>query len=84
MLARAVPKPRSLRRYAPSPDGQAAGCRRVHVAAGELRSAPAPATAARPFNQLPGNWKAGWLNLYRFWFPPHPWKWDLLALRCPA
>ncbi|XP_062440030.1 cholesterol side-chain cleavage enzyme, mitochondrial [Rhea pennata] len=62
MLARAAARARALRVHAPSPDG-----RRVHVAAGKLSSPPAPATAARPFDELPGNWKAGWLNLYHFW-----------------
>uniref|UniRef100_A0A8C5NRP2 Uncharacterized protein n=1 Tax=Junco hyemalis TaxID=40217 RepID=A0A8C5NRP2_JUNHY len=39
---------------------------------GQLRAPPREGTGAvpsapRPFNQVPGDWRAGWLNLYRFW-----------------
>ena len=56
MLARAVPKPGALRGRPP-----AGGCRRTRRAATSIPPTP------RPFNQLPGDWRAGWLNLYRFW-----------------
>ncbi|XP_025899423.1 cholesterol side-chain cleavage enzyme, mitochondrial [Nothoprocta perdicaria] len=55
MLARAAPAARGWRGYA------------VQVAAGAGGSHALPASAPRPFNQLPGNWRTGWLNLYRFW-----------------
>ncbi|XP_075288207.1 cholesterol side-chain cleavage enzyme, mitochondrial isoform X2 [Opisthocomus hoazin] len=56
MLARAVPKPGALRGRPP-----AGGCCRTRRAATSIPPTP------RPFNQLPGDWRAGWLNLYRFW-----------------
>ncbi|XP_063203333.1 cholesterol side-chain cleavage enzyme, mitochondrial isoform X1 [Chroicocephalus ridibundus] len=59
MLARAASKPGALQGC---PLARAGGCRR---AGGVVTSIP-PATP-RPFNQLPGDWRAGWLNLYRFW-----------------
>ncbi|XP_040458361.1 cholesterol side-chain cleavage enzyme, mitochondrial isoform X1 [Falco naumanni] len=55
MLARAAG---ALRGWPPAPAG---GCRRAGGAASPIPPAP------RPFNQLPGDWRAGWLNLYRFW-----------------
>ncbi|NP_001120846.1 cholesterol side-chain cleavage enzyme, mitochondrial [Taeniopygia guttata] len=58
MLARVVTKPGALRGC---PRGAAARCRRLGGAGGAVPSAP------RPFNQVPGEWRAGWLNLYRFW-----------------
>ncbi|XP_047937480.2 cholesterol side-chain cleavage enzyme, mitochondrial [Anser cygnoides] len=68
MLARAAPKPGGLR-----PRSHAGGCRRaggVPVPGGvpgPSHGPPAPALAARPFEQVPGERRGGWLNLYRFW-----------------
>lgn len=58
MLARAVPKPGALLGCLPA---RAGGCRWAGGAATPIPPAPLP------FNQLPGDWRAGWLNLYRFW-----------------
>ncbi|XP_074773229.1 cholesterol side-chain cleavage enzyme, mitochondrial-like [Athene noctua] len=58
MLARAASKPGALRGCPPA---RAGACRWAGGAA-----TPIPPTP-RPFNQLPGDWRAGWLNLYRFW-----------------
>lgn len=55
MLARAAPKPGTLRGCAPALSRWAGGA--------VTPAMPTP----RPFNQLPGDWRAGWLNLYRFW-----------------
>ncbi|KAM9181597.1 cholesterol side-chain cleavage enzyme, mitochondrial [Mergus octosetaceus] len=68
MLARAVPKPGGLR-----PRSHPVGCRRaggVPVSGGDpvpSHGPPAPALAARPFEQVPGERRGGWLNLYHFW-----------------
>ncbi|XP_069480689.1 cholesterol side-chain cleavage enzyme, mitochondrial [Ambystoma mexicanum] len=46
------------------------GQRRSHSVAGELLptpSSPVQANLARPFDEVPGHWKNGWANLYRFW-----------------
>uniref|UniRef100_A0A8C0AQI4 Cholesterol side-chain cleavage enzyme, mitochondrial n=1 Tax=Buteo japonicus TaxID=224669 RepID=A0A8C0AQI4_9AVES len=58
MLTRVAPKPGVLRGCLPA---RAGGCRWDGGA-----PTPIPPTP-RPFNQLPGDWRAGWLNLYRFW-----------------
>lgn len=58
MLARAAPKPGALLACTLT---RAGGCRRAGGAVTSVPSTP------RPFNQLPGDWRAGWLNLYRFW-----------------
>ncbi|KAM9640073.1 cholesterol side-chain cleavage enzyme, mitochondrial isoform 2-T2 [Morphnus guianensis] len=58
MLTRVAPKPGVLRGCL---SARAGGCRRAGGA-----PTPIPPTP-RPFNQLPGDWRAGWLNLYRFW-----------------
>uniref|UniRef100_A0A672V559 Cholesterol side-chain cleavage enzyme, mitochondrial n=1 Tax=Strigops habroptila TaxID=2489341 RepID=A0A672V559_STRHB len=55
MLVRAAPKPGTLRGCAPA----------LSRWAGEAVTPALP--TPRPFNQLPGDWKAGWFNLYRFW-----------------
>ncbi|XP_061450996.1 cholesterol side-chain cleavage enzyme, mitochondrial isoform X2 [Rhineura floridana] len=39
---------------------------RVHTA-GELYPSPFQGKVARPFSELPGNWKTSWFNLYNFW-----------------
>ncbi|KAM6060449.1 cholesterol side-chain cleavage enzyme, mitochondrial isoform 3-T3 [Theristicus caerulescens] len=63
MLARAVPKPGALRGC---PLARAGGCHQTRGAATPLHAPSIPPTP-RPFNQLPGDWRTGWLNLYRFW-----------------
>ncbi|NXU46676.1 CP11A protein, partial [Drymodes brunneopygia] len=50
--ARAATKPGALR-----------GCRLARLG-GTVAAVP---KGPRPFNQVPGEWRAGWLNLYRFW-----------------
>ncbi|CAN8187941.1 unnamed protein product [Coccothraustes coccothraustes] len=62
MLAQVVTKAGALRGC---PRAAAARCRRLGGAAGAVPSAVP--SAPRPFNQVPGEWRAGWLNLYRFW-----------------
>uniref|UniRef100_A0A8B9MPR3 Cholesterol side-chain cleavage enzyme, mitochondrial n=1 Tax=Accipiter nisus TaxID=211598 RepID=A0A8B9MPR3_9AVES len=58
MLTRVAPKPGVLRGCLPA---RAGGCRWDGGAPAAIPPTP------RPFNQLPGDWRAGWLNLYRFW-----------------
>ncbi|XP_019333311.1 cholesterol side-chain cleavage enzyme, mitochondrial isoform X2 [Alligator mississippiensis] len=43
------------------------GYRRAHAVKGELYSPSFQRKGARPFNEVPGNWKTGWFNLYHFW-----------------
>lgn len=68
MLARAVPKLGGL-----WPRSHPGGCRRaggIPVPGGvpiPSHGPPAPALAARPFEQVPGERRGGWLNLYHFW-----------------
>ncbi|XP_020659476.3 cholesterol side-chain cleavage enzyme, mitochondrial isoform X1 [Pogona vitticeps] len=39
----------------------------LHSAASELYPSPLEGKRARPFNELPGNWRNSWFNLYLFW-----------------
>uniref|UniRef100_A0A8C8VGP5 Cholesterol side-chain cleavage enzyme, mitochondrial n=1 Tax=Pelusios castaneus TaxID=367368 RepID=A0A8C8VGP5_9SAUR len=48
-------------------DAQAPGCHRAYMAPGEVYPPSLQGKMAQPFNELPGNWRTGWLNLYHFW-----------------
>ncbi|XP_078541196.1 cholesterol side-chain cleavage enzyme, mitochondrial-like [Lissotriton helveticus] len=41
--------------------------RHVHALTTEAGSASVQGKLPRPFHEMPGEWKNGWVNLYRFW-----------------
>lgn len=43
------------------------GYHEVHTVSGEVYPTPLQGKVARPFSELPGNWKTSWFNLYHFW-----------------
>uniref|UniRef100_A0A452H3G6 Cholesterol side-chain cleavage enzyme, mitochondrial n=1 Tax=Gopherus agassizii TaxID=38772 RepID=A0A452H3G6_9SAUR len=73
MLARgglrlpALANPSNLWILSPTKDSQILSYRRAYTAAGEVYSPSLQRKVARPFSELPGNWRTGWLNLFHFW-----------------
>ncbi|KAM7134017.1 cholesterol side-chain cleavage enzyme, mitochondrial-like [Macrochelys suwanniensis] len=73
MLARsglrlpALANPSSLWILSPTENGQAPSYRRAYTAAGEVYPPSLQGKVARPFSELPGTWRTGWLNLFHFW-----------------
>nr|XP_056722025.1 cholesterol side-chain cleavage enzyme, mitochondrial [Euleptes europaea] len=71
MLARnglripALGNPSRLQTLCRVEDPQSLG--RAHTISGDVYPSSLQGKVARPFNELPGNWRASWLNLYRFW-----------------
>nr|XP_006121145.2 cholesterol side-chain cleavage enzyme, mitochondrial isoform X2 [Pelodiscus sinensis] len=51
----------------PTKDSQVPGYCRAYTAASELHPPSLQGKVGLPFNELPGNWRTGWLNLYHFW-----------------
>ncbi|XP_042331113.1 cholesterol side-chain cleavage enzyme, mitochondrial [Sceloporus undulatus] len=58
---------RSWRIFSWPEDVQRLGYCKVHAVSRELYPSPLEGKAARPFRELPGNWKSNWFNLYLFW-----------------
>ncbi|KAH0619880.1 hypothetical protein JD844_014260 [Phrynosoma platyrhinos] len=59
--------PKSWKRFFWPKDAPRLGYRNVHAVSRELYPSSLEGKVARPFSELPGNWKSNWLNLYLFW-----------------
>ncbi|XP_062998462.1 cholesterol side-chain cleavage enzyme, mitochondrial [Elgaria multicarinata webbii] len=59
--------PRNPRLFCWPEDSHPPGYHRVHVASGKLYPTPLEGKVARPYSELPGNWRTNWFNLYFFW-----------------
>uniref|UniRef100_H3AS27 Cholesterol side-chain cleavage enzyme, mitochondrial n=1 Tax=Latimeria chalumnae TaxID=7897 RepID=H3AS27_LATCH len=60
---------RAQRRLAPpkAPRCSRPTCRSAPAKGAELLAAPFAGSSVRPYDSMPGNWRNGWINLYRFW-----------------
>ncbi|XP_053128670.1 cholesterol side-chain cleavage enzyme, mitochondrial [Hemicordylus capensis] len=59
--------PRSLWASFWSEDAKLSGSKGVHTIPGDVYPSPLKGKLARPFSELPGNWRASWFSLYNFW-----------------